>query len=71
MGRRDEQLEGNVLMYVTDSRAVATPPGRMHRSSCPRGSVVEHFLGKEGVASSILAVGLFFVSGTALLAQMT
>jgi hypothetical protein len=24
---------------------------------CPRGSVVEHFLGKEGVTSSILVVG--------------
>jgi hypothetical protein len=24
---------------------------------CPRGSVAEHFLGKEGVTSSILVVG--------------
>ena len=36
----------------------SSPIARSNRIvSCPRGSVVEHVLGKDGVASSILAVG--------------
>ena len=32
-------------------------PANNERTACPRSSVVEHFLGKEGVTSSILVVG--------------
>ena len=61
-GKARREPAPSVLVYVRNGSGGATPPARMDRKVCPRGSVVEHFLGKEGVASSILAVGFLYAA---------